>query len=87
MMYTGGGGWTGLGGLLFMVGELIVVVGIVVLVVWAVTSFVRPGGLGGPSGGPRSDAGSAALDILRERYARGEITAEEFEQAKKILGY
>ena len=27
------------------------------------------------------------LDILRERFARGEITADEFETAKRVLGY
>ena len=31
----------------------------------------------------RSDA---ALDILRERFARGEITEPEFEAAKRTLG-
>ena len=36
--------------------------------------------LGGP---PRHDA---ALDILRERYARGEIGREEFEAKKRDLG-
>jgi uncharacterized membrane protein len=25
-------------------------------------------------------------EILRERFARGEITAQEFEDAKKVLG-
>ena len=28
-----------------------------------------------------------SLEILRERYAKGEITKEEFEQMKKDLGY
>ena len=27
------------------------------------------------------------LDILRERFARGEITLDEFETAKRALGY
>jgi uncharacterized membrane protein len=29
---------------------------------------------------------SGAEDILRERFARGEITAEQFDEAKKRLG-
>jgi putative membrane protein len=29
---------------------------------------------------------STAMDILRERFARGEITQEEFEAARKALG-
>jgi hypothetical protein len=27
------------------------------------------------------------LDILRERFARGDITLDEFETAKRALGY
>ncbi len=40
--------------------------------------------------GNRSQDGSpeaSPLDILRKRYARGEINKEEFEQKKKDLGY
>jgi putative membrane protein len=32
-------------------------------------------------------ASDSALEILRMRYARGEINKEEFEQKKKDLGY
>jgi len=31
--------------------------------------------------------GSRELEIVRERYARGEITREQFEQMLKDLGY
>jgi putative membrane protein len=55
-------------------------VGFVVLIVWAVGAVSR----GGTSREPERPT---ALDILRERYARGEITQQEFEQAKKTLGY
>lgn len=29
---------------------------------------------------------SSALDLLRERYAAGELTTEEFEERKAVLG-
>jgi putative membrane protein len=33
----------------------------------------------------RRGAGDAALDVLRRRYARGEITREEFESKRRDL--
>ena len=67
-------------GWIWMFGGLLVMVGFVVLIVWAVGSVSR----GGTSREPERPT---PLDILRERYARGEITQEEFEQAKTTLGY
>ncbi len=40
---------------------------------------------GGPSSSSESE--DSALRIARERYARGEINHEEFEQIKATLGY
>ncbi len=31
------------------------------------------------------DTGQTPLEILKARYARGEMTREEFEQARKVL--
>ena len=76
------GGWDmGLAGWLWVIGGLAFVIGLVVLIVWAVTNVGR-----------RADdsirpAEKTPLDILRERYARGEITADEFAEARRILGY
>lgn len=76
-------GWgMGSGGWLWMIGGLVLLVGIVVLVVWAIGGYNR-------AADRRTDPSSAtdSLGILRERFARGEITEAEFEQAKRILGY
>ncbi|MDO8567217.1 MAG: SHOCT domain-containing protein [Dehalococcoidales bacterium] len=52
------------------------------LVIWGIVALVR--------GLSRGDAGSAtqadsALEILKRRYARGEITKQEYEERKKDL--
>jgi putative membrane protein len=70
-----GGGWYGvLFGPLFMI---LLLVGVVVLVGfmsrWFGSSWHAP-----PS--PRTP-----LDILKERYARGEIDKEEFEERRRVL--
>ena len=49
---------------------------IIALIVWAVKRF---------TGSPDSNRNNEALDIARERYARGDISKEEFEQIKKTL--
>ena len=77
------GGWDmGSGGWLWMIGGLVLLIGIVVLVVWAIGDSNRVVDR-------RTDSSSRSepLGILRERFARGEITEAEFEQAKRILGY
>ena len=72
MMYDGFGWWMIFGGI-FMI---IFWGGLIALIVWAVTQLTRRSS---PAG--RQDA----LDIARERYARGEITREQFDQIKKDL--
>ena len=77
MMWDGfagmGWGWLGLGIVHMLLFWALVILGIVALVKW----------LGGGSG--PSLTGSA-LDILKERYAKGELTREQFEQMKRDLG-
>jgi putative membrane protein len=74
-----GYGWVG-GGFWLLIGFLLLIA-LIVLVVWAVTSLSR-------TGRPATHDPSRPTpnEILRERFARGEITAQQFEDAKKVLG-
>ena len=75
MMWGGGGGW--FMGPILLILLLVIAVAIGVLVARS---------LGGAGTGRASDqAGSSALRVLEERFARGEIDEEEFRQRKKAL--
>ncbi len=52
------------------------------LIIWAVVALVR--GLSGPKG-PGTSKAESALEILKRRYALGEIGKEEYEDKKKDL--
>ena len=72
------GGGCMLFGPLFMIFVIAaVVVGVVLLVRW----------LGGPGQGglPTQAPRKSPLDILKERFARGEIDKEEFEERRRVL--
>ena len=66
-----GNPWWNIVSLLFW---LLVLAGLALLVVWAVR---QPG--------PGEVASRRPLEILRERYARGEITREQYEQMRQDL--
>ena len=53
------------------------------LVIWGIVALVR--GWGGCCVSSQSDDKDSALDILRKRYAKGEINKDEFETRKKDL--
>ena len=72
-----GTGWFGM--IIMAAFWIAVIVGIIFLIRWLVLSA----GMGG-HGGRTEDSG---LDILKKRYARGEIDKEEFEEKKRDLGY
>jgi putative membrane protein len=67
----------GLGGWGMMIFWIIVVIVIIFLVRWLVGQ-----GRGGRESLPREES---AVDLLKKRYATGEIDKEEFEQKKKDL--
>ena len=74
-------GWVDGGGGFWLLVGLLLLIGLVVLVVWAVTSLSRSG-----RAATHDPSRPTPNEILRERFARGEITAQEFEDAKKVLG-
>ncbi|MFZ5639285.1 MAG: SHOCT domain-containing protein [Bacillota bacterium] len=77
MMY----GWGGYGGMgIFMI--IFWLIGLAVLG-FAVYGIIQWANKGGPRSGS-SPVGNA-LEILKERYARGEITKEEFDRVKEDL--
>ena len=76
--------WFGPGDGLWMIGGLLFLVALIVVVVWVVNTLMRGDrGSRGPTGDP---ARPTPTEIIRERFARGEITQEQFEQAQKVLG-
>ena len=62
--------------------------GIGMLLFWAVIFFLIfliARGWPSRSMSPPPRSGSTALDILQERYAKGEITKDEYREMKKTL--
>ena len=74
MWFGEGMGWWALIGIVWM---FIFWGGIIALVVWVVLKLTRRSA----GNGPRRDP----LDIAKERYAKGEISREEFEYFKSDL--
>ena len=79
----GANGWhmMGYGG----IGGLLLAILAIVAIVWVVRQLDRNGHAAGPSATRESPEDDAAMKILRERFARGEIDAEEFEERKRGL--
>ncbi len=77
-----GGGW-GPGAAFHPFFAIFALIGLVLVVTWVVRLIthgsIRAHHLGGPGGG-------RALEILEERFARGEIGKEEFEDKRRTIG-
>ncbi len=76
-----GGGW-GWGHMIFGPLMMIVVIAVVVVVVVLAVRWIGGSGHGAVAHPP---SGKTPLDILKERFARGEIDKEEFEERKRLL--
>ena len=77
--------WHGFGGFWFMPLIGLVVLG---LIIWLIVVLVRRGnwaGSGGCCGSSPVSSSESPLDILKKRYARGEINKQEYEDRKKDL--
>ncbi len=74
----GYGGWF-LGPLFMILFIVLIIAAVVLLVRWLGSASSNGGLLRGPT---KPDP----LDILKERFARGEMTVEEYEQRKRALG-
>ena len=72
-----GMGWFGM--ILMVLFWIAVIVAIIFLIRWL---FVSTG-----AKGHRAVSEDSPLEILKRRYAQGEINKEEFEQKKRDLGY
>ena len=70
----GGGMWLWM--VIAVIFWLMLAVGVVLLAIWAARKFVAGG-----SGKVEENA----LDILKKRYARGEISREEYEEMKRDI--
>jgi len=70
----------GFGGIMMIVFWGLIIVGVVLVIRYFISGQVP-----GNKGSSPYEAPSDPLQILRERYARGEIDTEEYEERRKTL--
>jgi putative membrane protein len=81
MMSGWGGGWASW---TMYLGMIAFWVGVVALVIWGIKALAAPGAAHTVLQVPQPPA-EAAVDVLKRRYAAGEIDAAEFEQKRRDL--
>jgi len=79
MGWGSGHGWMSGGGIFMILFWGLVILGVIALVRWL---WMSGTGNGKDSG---KAPGKTALDILQERYARGEIERDEYERKRRDL--
>jgi len=77
----GVGGMGLVGGLIGLIFNLAIVIGIVILIVWAVKRFTS-----GATNWNQTSGSQSPREILQTRYARGEITRDQYQQMLQDLG-
>lgn len=83
--YNGAASWVGMG--LMMSFGLLVLVGVVLLIVWLARGSHESGQAPPPNASQRyASATGEACDVAKLRYARGEITKEQFEEICRTVG-
>lgn len=75
MHWGDGHGWMGFGWIFMALFWVLIIVGIIALLRW----------LGMNGKWSRDESRKTPLDILQERYARGEIERDEYEQKRRDI--
>ncbi len=71
-------------GILYTVFGLLLSVGVIIVIIWLVIRLSK-GDTSGRDGTEASQQPERPIQIVKERYARGEISREEYQQIKKDL--